>query len=112
MEQEDAPVFDRNLRRSLASSLNLAAAFRDIDRRRISNRPLRPMGDSLMFAVGFEIEILTRYGGGPRSPFRTYFRRDEHALSSISRRMMGPTLRRAGGKRGFPRHTPWAAANG
>ena len=68
---------------------------------RIIGRSLRAGGESQMFAVGFEMQIIKRRGRWVSTAFHQYLWRGEQILSVIGRRMMPNSTNhgRAGGKR-------------
>ena len=60
----DAPVFSRNVRRALAHSSKIAASAVGLDFTRASNHYMCSGGASLMFAVGFDMDIIKRGSEG------------------------------------------------
>ena len=78
-------VFPQNIRKALAYTLKLSAVFVGDDHHRISNHSLRSGGASLMFSVGFEMEIIKRWGRWISATFHQYLWRDEYIMSNISR---------------------------
>ena len=79
----ETPVFCRDLRHSLARSLKLSAVSVGVDFKRVSNHSIRSGGGSLMFSVGFEIDIIKMRGRWVSATFHQYLWRDGHVLSNI-----------------------------
>ena len=86
--EDDAVVFKRDVRKSMEHSLKLSDVSVWADFKRISNRSLRSGGESLMFAVCFEMEIVKRRGRRVSATFRQYLWRGEYILSNICRGML------------------------
>ena len=100
-EQEDAPVFVGNWRKAPVSSLKLAAAYHNVDRKRIINHSMRPGAAALMISACCNVEITKRRVRGLSPNSRTYIWRDDHILSNIGRGMLDTPAHRPGGKRGL-----------
>ena len=110
--QEDDPVSNRPIRAKLDRALRCDAVFRNSERAKVGTHSLRACGASLMVAVGFELEVIKRWGRWISTTFRNYLWRDEHVLSHIGRRMVesdpvsGHRARRASGRVGGKRSRP------
>ena len=98
---DDDLVFSSPIRKLLPRTLKLAAVSFGMGHTRISNHSLRAGGASQMFAVGFEMEIIKRWGRWVSTTFHQYIWRDEQVLSGIGRGVMSNFHNhgRAGGKR-------------
>ena len=81
----DSPVFPLDIRRALAEQLKLAGTYVGLGHSRIGNHSMRSGGATLMFSVGFDIEIIKRRGRWLSPIFHTYIWRDEHMSSHIGR---------------------------
>ena len=83
--QEEGPVFRRALRAKLTGVLKHDAAFWDIDRARVGTHSMREGVEALTFDMGFEPDVIKRWGRRIPTAFRNYLWRDEHILANIGR---------------------------